>query len=127
MKMKYLKRFLSVLLTGFISLNAVSLAAFAEETNDSSHFTCTVTDGVATLATFDNLITDVTMPEQVVVEGTTYKFEDQTLKIDNLSLDNIESTLNYLTEAVKSRAAILSRQSLALLRQLRQQEAMQMS
>lgn len=81
MNMKYLKRFLSVLLTGFISLNAVSLAAFAEETNDSSHFTCTVTDGVATLATFDNLITDVTMPEQVVVEGTTYKFEDQTLKI----------------------------------------------
>ncbi len=81
MKMKYLKRFLSVLLTGLISLNVVSLAAFAEETNDSSHFTCTVTDGVATLATFDNLITDVTMPEQVVVEGTTYKFEDQTLKI----------------------------------------------
>ena len=39
MKMKYLKRFLSVLLTGLISLNAVSLAAFAEETNDSSHFT----------------------------------------------------------------------------------------
>ena len=81
MKMKYLKRFLSVLLTGLISLNAVSLAAFAEETNDSSHFTCTVAEGVATIATFDNLITDVTLPEQVVVEGVTYKIEDQTLKI----------------------------------------------
>ena len=81
MKIKYLKRYLSVLLTGLISLNAVSLAAFAEETNDSSHFTCTVAEGVATIATFDNLITDVTLPEQVVVEGVTYKIEDQTLKI----------------------------------------------
>ena len=44
MKMKYLKRFLSVLLTGLISLNAVSLAAFAEGTNDSSHFTYTVSN-----------------------------------------------------------------------------------
>ena len=81
MKMKYLKRFLSVLLTGLISLNAISFVAFAEETDDSSHFTCTVAEGVATIATFDNLITDVTLPEQVVVEGVTYKIEDQTLKI----------------------------------------------
>lgn len=81
MKIKYLKRYLSVLLTGLISLNAISFVAFAEETDDSSHFTCTVAEGVATIATFDNLITAVTMPEQVVVEGVTYKIEDQTLKI----------------------------------------------
>lgn len=81
MKIKYLKRYLSVLLTGLISLNAISFVAFAEETNDSSHFTYTISDGAATIATFDNLITAVTMPEQVVVEGVTYKIEDQTLKI----------------------------------------------
>lgn len=81
MKIKYLKRYLSVLLTGLISLNAISFVAFAEETNDSSHFTYTISDGVATIATFDNLITDVTLPEQVVVEGVAYKIEDQTLKI----------------------------------------------
>ena len=38
MKIKYLKRYLSVLLTGLISLNAISFVAFAEETDDSSHF-----------------------------------------------------------------------------------------
>ena len=81
MKIKYLKRYLSVLLTGLISLNSISFVAFAEEIDDSSHFTCTVAEGVAIIATFDNLITDVTLPEQVVVEGVTYKIEDQTLKI----------------------------------------------
>lgn len=81
MMLKNLKRISSVLLTGIISLNAISFSAFAEETNDSSHFTYTVADGVATIATFDNLIKEVTIPEQVVVEGVTYKIEDQTLKI----------------------------------------------
>ena len=95
MKMKYLKSFLSVLLTGLISLNAVSFIAFAEEINDGNHFTCTVTDGIATLSTFDNLITDVTMPEQVVVEGVTYKIEDQTLKIKPKLFGN--STVEKIT------------------------------
>ena len=52
MKIKYLKRYLSVLLTGLISLNAISFVAFAEKNNDSSHFTYTISDGVATIATF---------------------------------------------------------------------------
>ena len=81
MKMKYLKRFLSVLLTGLISLNAVSLAAFAEGTNDSSHFTYTVSDGVATIAAFDNLITDVTLPDNVVIDEVTYNSENEKLVI----------------------------------------------
>lgn len=81
MKMKYLKRFLSVLLTGLISLNAVSLAAFAEGTNDSSHFIYTVSDGVATIAAFDNLITDVTLPDNVVIDEVTYNSENEKLVI----------------------------------------------
>jgi hypothetical protein len=79
--MKYLKRFLSVLLTGLISLNAVSLAAFAEGTNDSSHFIYTVSDGVATIAAFDNLITDVTLPDNVVIDEVTYNSENEKLVI----------------------------------------------
>ena len=99
MKIKYLKRYLSVLLTGLISLNAISFVAFAEETDDSSHFTCTVAEGVATIATFDNLITAVTMPEQVVVEGVTYKIEDQTLKIKPKLFGN--STVEKVTNPGK--------------------------
>lgn len=81
MKIKYLKRYLSVLLTGLISLNAISFVAFAEETNDSSHFTYTISDGVATIATFDNLITDVTLPDNVVIDEVTYNSENEKLVI----------------------------------------------
>ena len=81
MKLKNLKRILSVLLTGLISLNAVSFTALADDVDNSSHFTYEVASGIATITTFDNLITDVMMPEQVTIEGVTYKIEDQTLKI----------------------------------------------
>lgn len=81
MKIKYLKRYLSVLLTGLISLNAISFVAFAEKNNDSSHFTYTISDGVATIATFDNLITDVTLPDNVVIDEVTYNSENEKLVI----------------------------------------------
>ena len=107
MKMKYLKRFLSVLLTGLISLNAVSLAAFAEGTNDSSHFTYTVSDGVATIATFDNLITDVTLPDNVAIDEVTYNSENEklvigkslfrTTKSQTCSVENVVVSKGYKT------------------------------
>ena len=99
MKLKSLKRILSVLLTGLISLNAISFVTFAEETNDSSHFTYTVADGVATIATFDNTITDVTLPDSVVIDGITYNSENEKLVIGK-SLFRTTKSQTYSVENV---------------------------
>ena len=81
MKLKNLKRILSVLLTGLISLNTVSFTALADDMDNSSHFTYEVSNGIATITTFDNLITDVTLPEQITIEDVVYKSENQSLVI----------------------------------------------
>ena len=80
-KLKALKRALGVLLVGLIGVNSIGFSAIAENTDYSGNFTYTVENGVATIATFDNTVTDVTLPSEIVIDGITYKADDETLVI----------------------------------------------
>ena len=80
-KLKALKRALGVLLVGLIGVNSIGFSAIAENTDYSGNFTYTVENGVATIATFDNTVTYVTLPSEIVIDGITYKADDETLVI----------------------------------------------
>ena len=80
-KLKALKRALGVLLVGLIGVNSIGFSAIAEDTDYSGNFTYTVENGVATIATFDNTVTNVTLPSEIVIDGITYKANDETLVI----------------------------------------------